>query len=215
MPTSRSIHRRPSRRSERCLPEIFAVAPAITSSSRPSPLRPGPSAGRCLRASPVESLIDVLVLDARTQTMLSLKAAMTIYAEPRLLPCGDRALSVELGDEISRDVNAQVLALDYLIRQQGLPGITETVPSFRSLLVYYDPSVVAYEHLGAVLRELASRARPEVLPAARVVELPCCYDGQLGFELEAAAAKLRLSAEEVVTLHAGAEYYVDFVGFTP
>jgi inhibitor of KinA len=140
---------------------------------------------------------------------------MTIYAEPRLLPCGDRALSVELGDEISREVNARVLALDYLIRQQGLPGITETVPSFRSLLVYYDPFLVGYEPLAVVLRELAARARPEVLPPARIVELPCCYGGQLGFELEAAAAKLDLTADEVVRLHAGAEYYVDFVGFTP
>lgn len=140
---------------------------------------------------------------------------MTIYAEPRLLPCGDRALSVELGDEISREVSARVLALDYLIRRQALAFITETVPSFRSLLVYYDPLRVGYEQLVDVLRELASRARPEVLPPARIVELPCCYGGELGFELEAAAAKLQLTADEVVRLHAGAEYYVDFVGFTP
>jgi inhibitor of KinA len=140
---------------------------------------------------------------------------MTIYAEPRLLPCGDRALSVELGDEISREVNARVLALDYLIRQQALPGITETVPSFRALLVYYDPFLVGYEQLVDALRELASRACPEVLPPARIVELPCCYGGELGFELEAAAARLQLTADEVVRLHAGAEYYVDFVGFTP
>ncbi len=140
---------------------------------------------------------------------------MTIYPEPRLLPCGDRALSVELGDEISREVNARVLALDYLIRQEAVPGVTETVPSFRSLLVYYDPFVAGYEPLCAILQRLASRARPEVLPPARIVELPCCYDGELGFELEAAAAKLGLAPDEVVRLHAGAEYYVDFVGFTP
>jgi inhibitor of KinA len=140
---------------------------------------------------------------------------MTIYTEPRLLPCGDRALSVELGDEISREVNARVLALDYLIRQQALVGITETVPSFRSLLVYYDPLVVAYEQVSTLLRELTSRARAEVLPPARVVELPCCYGGDLGFELEAAAVKLGLAADDVARLHAGAEYYVDFVGFTP
>ena len=140
---------------------------------------------------------------------------MTIYAEPRLLPCGDRALSVELGDEISREVNARVLALDYLIRTEALAFVTETVPSFRALLVYYDPALVEYEHLVGVLRELTSRARPEVLPPARTVELPCCYAGELGFELEAAAAKLKLPADEIVALHAGALYFVDFVGFTP
>ena len=140
---------------------------------------------------------------------------MTIYAEPRLLACGDRALSLELGDEISREVNARVLALEYLVRQEALPGVTETVPSFRSLLVYYDPFVVGYEELGAVLRALASRARPDLLPPARTVELPCCYGGELGFDLDAAAARLRLGSDEVVRLHAGAEYYVEFIGFTP
>ena len=54
-----------------------------------------------------------------------------------------------------------------------------------------------------------------MLPPARIVELPCCYGGELGFELEGAAAKLGLAADEVVRLHAGAVYYVDFVGFTP
>ncbi len=140
---------------------------------------------------------------------------MTIYHEPRLLLCGDRAISVELGDEIGREVNARVLALDFLIQQEAVAGVTETVPSYRSLLVYYDPLVVNYESLRSALERLAARARPDVLPPSRIVELPCCYGGELGFELPGAAAKLGLAEGEVVTLHAAAEYYVEFVGFTP
>jgi inhibitor of KinA len=140
---------------------------------------------------------------------------VTIWPAPRLLPCGDRAVSVELGDEVNRELNARVLALEYLLQQRRLPGVGETVPSYRALLVYYDPLVVDYETLGATLRELCERARPEVLPAARTVELPCCYEGELGFELEAAAEKLGLAPAEVVRLHAAADYYVYFVGFTP
>jgi len=140
---------------------------------------------------------------------------MTIYHEPRLLLCGDRAISVELGDEISREVNGRVLALDYLIQQEAVAGVTETVPSYRSLLVYYDPLVASYESMRSALQRLAARARPDVLPPSRIVELPCCYGGELGFELPGAAVKLGLSDGEVVKLHAAAEYYVDFVGFTP
>jgi KipI family sensor histidine kinase inhibitor len=138
-----------------------------------------------------------------------------MYSEPKFLPAGDLAVSVELGDEIIRAVNARVLALDYLIRQTRLPGVVETVPSFRALLVYYDPFVLGSEELAAALEALVHEARPEVLPPARTVEIPCCYGGDLGFELEAAAAKLGLSPEEVVRLHAGANYHVYFVGFTP
>jgi inhibitor of KinA len=138
-----------------------------------------------------------------------------IYAEPRFLPCGDLALSVELGDDISREVNARVLALEYLIRQTRLGGVTETVPSYRSLLVYYDPLAVTWDELTGSLRALVQEARPEVLPPARTVNIPCCYGGELGFELEAAAGKLGLPAAEVARLHASADYYVYFVGFTP
>jgi KipI family sensor histidine kinase inhibitor len=138
-----------------------------------------------------------------------------IYPEPRLLPCGDLAVSVELADEINREVNARVLALEYLIQQKAVPGITETLPTYRSLLVYYDPAVIGAEELHAALRALAAEARPEVLPPARTVEVPCCYGGELGFELETAAGKLGLAPEEMVRLHAGADYHVYFVGFTP
>ena len=138
-----------------------------------------------------------------------------IYPTPRFLPCGDLAVSVELADEISREANARVLALEYLIRERRVAGITETLPTYRSLLVYYEPAQVNFDALTATLRALAAEARPEVLPPARHVELPCCYGGELGFELEAAATKLGLAPDELARLHAGADYHVYFVGFTP
>lgn len=140
---------------------------------------------------------------------------MPTYPEPRFLPCGDLAVSVELADEIDREVNARVLALEYLIQQKGVSGVTETLPTYRALLVYYDPAVIGAEELTATLRALAAEARPEALPPARTVELPCCYGGDLGFELEAAAGKLGLSPDELARLHSSADYHVYFVGFTP
>src|SRR5207237_711689 len=87
--------------------------------------------------------------------------------------------------------------------------------SYRSLLVYYDPFVVAYGALIAALRELLPHARPAALPPPRLVELPAAYGGDLGFDLDAAAGKLGLGPDELARLHAGAEYLVHFIGFTP
>jgi len=125
------------------------------------------------------------------------------------------ALCVELGDEISAEVNTRVRALEFLIQAKGFPGVVETVPTFRSLLVYYDPGQVAFEALCAGLGELAEQATTATLPPARLVELPCCYDAELGPDLVAAAERLGLTTDELVRLHAGAEYVVYFVGFTP
>jgi inhibitor of KinA len=125
------------------------------------------------------------------------------------------ALSVELGDEISLEVNTRVRALEFLIQAKGVPGVVETVPSFRSLLVYYDPRQTDFDTLCATLGTLAEQSSDAVLPPARRVELPCCYDPELGLDLLAAAQRLDLTPDDLVRRHAEAEYLVYFVGFTP
>ena len=73
-----------------------------------------------------------------------------IYAEPRLLPFGDRALLVEFGDEIGDRVHARVAALDADLVVQPIPGLVETVPSYAALLVEYDPLRLPYARCGTV-----------------------------------------------------------------
>lgn len=113
------------------------------------------------------------------------------------------------------ELNTRVRALEYLIQDKGVPGVRETVPTFCALLVYYDPLATAYEELCRTIGELAAQAEHTAPPPARHVELPCCYDRELGLDLEAAARRLGLSEAELVRLHAGAEYPVHFIGFTP
>jgi KipI family sensor histidine kinase inhibitor len=134
----------------------------------------------------------------------------------RFVPAGDLALSVEFAEEISVEVNTRVRALEYLIQQKGVPGIVETVPGYRALLVYYDPAATDYETLCETLQRLAAETDTAVLPAPRRVEIPCCYDDpELGFELAGAAERLGLAPDALVRLHTAAEYLVYFIGFVP
>jgi 5-oxoprolinase (ATP-hydrolysing) subunit B len=70
-----------------------------------------------------------------------------MYSEPRLLPCGDCALAVEFGDEVDEAVNQRVLALDRRLSFLNIRGIVETVPTYRSLLIHYDPLSVTFPAL--------------------------------------------------------------------
>jgi inhibitor of KinA len=133
----------------------------------------------------------------------------------RFLPAGDLAVSVELGDEISVELNTRVRALEFLIQQKAVAGVVEMVPTFRSLLVYYDPELTSYDGLCAAITVLAPQASTASLPPARRVELPCCYEPELGLDVAAAAKRLGLPVDELVRLHAGATYLVYFLGFTP
>lgn len=131
-------------------------------------------------------------------------------------PAGDSAVSVELGQTIDLALNTRVRALEYLIREKGVPGVTEMVPSYAALLVYYDPLVAGYDELCASITTLLADVETATLPPARVVELPCCYDDpELAFDRDAAAERLGLTPAELVAIHASAPYHVYFIGFTP
>lgn len=138
-----------------------------------------------------------------------------MYPEPKFLPAGDLAVSVELGDEISPEVNTRVRALEYLIQQKAIAGVIETVPTFRALLIDYDPLVIGWDELVATLSSLVPQAQPEALPPSRLVEIPCAYGGELGFDLVSVAEKLGLTPEQVMSRHSADEHLVYFIGFTP
>jgi len=133
---------------------------------------------------------------------------------PRLLPSGDSALVVEFGDHIDADLNRRVLALDATLAQDQISGIIETVPTYRSLLVHYDPTVIGFAELGAKLMTLA--ARPG-LPSrkGRRWRVPVVYGGEFGIDLEAVAARAKLTPQEVIALHSGGDYRVYMLGFLP
>jgi inhibitor of KinA len=134
----------------------------------------------------------------------------------RFLPAGDLAVVVEFDDAIGDALNRRLRTLESLLSEGRLAGVTDTVPSFRSLLVYYDPAIVSYAALCAAVRERIGQAAHVSLPHSHCIEIPCCYrDPELGFDLAAIAARLGLDAEAVIALHAGAEYLVYFIGFAP
>jgi inhibitor of KinA len=133
----------------------------------------------------------------------------------RVLPAGDLAVLVEFDDGVSLEVNQRVRALEALVHQR-MQGIVETVPAFRSLLVYYDPYAVRVDDLHSGLLDLLEHVAEAPPPTPRRIELPCCYDdATLGFDLEAVAARIGCTTEELIAMHSAAEYPVYFLGFAP
>lgn len=134
----------------------------------------------------------------------------------RFLPAGDMALVVEFSDPIGDALNERLRALDGLLSDGRVAGVTEIVPSFRSLLVYYEPETVGYDAICQAIAQRIGQSVQARLSNARCLDIPCCYsDPELGFELHAAAARLGLAPQSLVQMHASAEYLVYFVGFAP
>jgi 5-oxoprolinase (ATP-hydrolysing) subunit B len=133
---------------------------------------------------------------------------------PRLLPSGDSAITVEFSRHIDDAANRRVLALDRSLARVPIAGVRESVPTYRSLLVHYDPTQIDFETLG---KKLAERALEPVPPIenARRWRIPVAYGGEHGIDLEDVAKTLDTTPDDIVARHIASEYRVAMIGFTP
>jgi inhibitor of KinA len=132
----------------------------------------------------------------------------------RFLPAGDTALVVEFGDRIDRALSERVLGLGARIRDVAVEGVTETVATFRSLLVEYDPLVTSAERLRGTIADLLDHSTAGAVPR-RLFHVPACYDASCAPDLEDVAERTGLSRDQVIEAHAGRPYHVYSIGFLP
>jgi 5-oxoprolinase (ATP-hydrolysing) subunit B len=133
---------------------------------------------------------------------------------PRILPSGDSAITVEFSRNIDDAANQRVLALDRTLANEPVAGVTETVPTYRSLLVHYDPVKVDFATLGEKLVALAQRPIPPATKTRRW-RIPVVYGGEHGVDLEDVATTLNTTPDDIVARHTAGDYRVAMIGFTP
>ena len=136
-------------------------------------------------------------------------------AEPRFLLAGDAALVVEFDDAIDPAINRRVRALFLAADGARLAGVRDLVPTYRSLLVSYDPLQTTFAALRERLSSLEACVDDAPIPPPRVVEIPTAYGGAFGPDLGFVAAHNGLAEAEVVAIHSGTDYLVYMMGFSP
>ena len=101
----------------------------------------------------------------------------------RILPAGDRALVADFGNVISEDVNRKVNALKKSLSAEKAAGVREMIPTYRSLLVEYNPAVISMQELSRRIEAANIDGAAAETEKKRVLEIPCCYGGQYGEDL--------------------------------
>ena len=137
-----------------------------------------------------------------------------IVPTPKILPCGDSALTIEFGDTIDPDINGMVLALDDIIRARAPAGLLETVPTYRSLTVQFDPAETDYEALIRLVNEETKDLAPRKAVGRRW-RVPVVYGGEYGSDLEEVAETHGMTPAQVIEIHASAIYRIYMIGFLP
>ena len=133
----------------------------------------------------------------------------------RILTSGDSALLIEFGKDINPETNRKITALVQLMREQHIEGIVDVIPAFCSLLINYDPRVLSYEELKERMEHLLKMETKIEATRKRIFEIPVCYGGEYGPDIENIAEHAGLSVEEVIKIHSSKDYLIYMLGFLP
>jgi KipI family sensor histidine kinase inhibitor len=150
-----------------------------------------------------------------------------------IVPLGDSALIVRVRDRFEDAPDqtlTEVLRIFRRLEDAAIPGVIELAPAYTTVVVFFDPIVVAnaapkpdqaLDRLMGRIREVvatgANRGRRvrSTRSDARSIEIPVCYDPEFSLDLEHVASQAKLTPTKVVDLHSGAEYRVSSIGFVP
>lgn len=134
---------------------------------------------------------------------------------PKFRAAGDSALVVEYGEVIDAALIAAVQRLDRRLTAARLPGVVEAVPSFRSLMVHYDPLATTRADLVAAIEALGDGEDGAAVEPGRAWCLPVCYETVFAPDLADVADATGLAADAVTAAHAANHFTVAVVGFLP
>lgn len=140
----------------------------------------------------------------------------------RIYPCGDHAVTLELGDTISIPVNEKVITVFHYLQSRQIPGVKDIIPAYHTITLVYDlqylkmkyPHENIFERVKKELENLVAAATKSST-SSREISIPVCYDVSVAPDLISLAEKSKLTIEEVIQLHSAASYRVYMIGFLP
>ena len=150
----------------------------------------------------------------------------------KLIPFSETGIMVTFGNEIKEEIHQKVAALSDYLDEHPFVGFVEYIPAFTSVTVFYNPMIVrtlaiplshtmdpvmplSYQIVAQILERALEGLNPETDFQATTVEIPVCYGGEFGPDLEYVAEYHKMTPEEVIDIHTQGSYLVYMIGFAP
>lgn len=133
----------------------------------------------------------------------------------KILTEGDSSILVVFGDEISPEINRKITATVQMMRAQHIEGVVDVIPAFCSLLINYDPRVITFEKMKKRMEHLLQFDAEMEKETKRVFQIPVCYGGNYGPDIQNIADHAGMTEEEVIALHSSKDYLIYMLGFLP
>nr|WP_240338427.1 5-oxoprolinase subunit PxpB [Peribacillus alkalitolerans] len=140
----------------------------------------------------------------------------------KLYQLGDAAVIVQLGNSINLETHQRVKALVGYLEQHPFTGMIEYVPAFTTVTIFYDPvyfygknQFSPYQQVCTIVEGILSKLEAGSDEGGRLIEIPVCYGGSFGSDLDFVAESNGLTTEEVIRYHTSGDYLVYMIGFAP
>ena len=138
-----------------------------------------------------------------------------MYDKIKYLPAGDKTVIMEFGNEISKEINAKIRNVVKFADEAKINGIEELLPTYRSIMIMYDPLKIEYTELVKTFDMLSSKTVGGQKEKIRIVEIPTLYGNEFGPDINFVAEHNNITTDEVIKIHTGTDYLVYMLGFTP
>lgn len=138
-----------------------------------------------------------------------------MYDKIKFLTAGDSAIVMEFGNTIEKEINAKIAAVVENLKKKNIDGILDILPTYRSILINYDPVKISYGEMVETLKGLSKSDKANQSDEVRLIEIPTLYGKEYGPDIEFVAENANLSVDEVIKIHSGTDYLVYMMGFMP
>ena len=136
-----------------------------------------------------------------------------------ILPYGDQAVLINFEQKIDPEINGQVLRLKEQIEKCGIQGITFSIPAYCSLTIGYDPTLLEYQVLEKIVRQLVRQtlvSDPMLSENTdRTLKIPVCYEAPFALDIEELSKQKDMTPQQIINYHTGVSYRVYMLGFLP
>lgn len=135
--------------------------------------------------------------------------------QTRFLSCGDSAITIEFSKEINEETNYKIRYISEKIESEKIKGIRESVATFCSLTIYFDPVIISRKKLERKILRIIHSYTNSFNEDRRIFLIPVCYDGAYAPDMKDVCVLTGLSKEEVIRVHTSRDYLIYMLGFLP
>ena len=124
---------------------------------------------------------------------------------------GDAALYCDFGEEVSKNINLEVIKYFRTLKDKNLKGVTNLAPSYNKLIVTFSLSETTFTELKNRILNLDVKNKNK--DESSKISIPICCEEEYTLDIERLEKKFNKSKDEIIKIFINKRYFCYMTGF--